>query len=102
MSAEKLKSKNLTLEFNTDELSEHQIRLVKSINSMLAHVLTTDVEDEYFDSSSELLRLVANAVKKANFSENDKKIEYSKQALEFCVDILNDQVYEDQLMKYDN
>ena len=102
MSESNVETKKLSLEINTEEMSSHQIRLIKTINSMLAHVLTTEEEEEYFDSSSELLRLVASAVKKANFSSHDDKIQYSQQALEYCVDILNDQVYEDELLKYDN
>jgi hypothetical protein len=95
-------TKKITLEVETEELNPQQIRLIKSINSMLTHILTTDDEEEYFDSSSELLRLVATSIKKANFCANDGKIEYSQQALEFCVDTLSDQVYEDDLIKYDN
>jgi len=102
MSAEKIKDKVLFLEIDTTEMSEQQVRLIKSINSMLSHVLTTDQESEYFDGSSELLRLVASAVKKANFSNEEGTIEYSKQALEFCVDILSEQVYEGDILKYDN
>jgi hypothetical protein len=93
----------LTLDIHTEDLSKQQVRLVKTINTLLAHVLTTDQEDEYFESSSELLRVVATAIKKSNFSEeNQKPIEYGQQALEFCVDILNDQIYEGDLIKYDN
>ncbi len=92
----------LKIELNTEEMSPAQIRMIKSINSMLAHVITTEEEEEYFDGSSELLRMVASVIKKANFSNQDGKIEYSKQALEFCADVLSDQIYEDDLMKYDN
>ena len=96
-------SKTLHLKINTEELSDHQIRLTKTINNLLNHVLTTDEEREYFTSSSELLRLVATAIKKSTFSEeNQKPIEYGQQALEYCVDILSDQIYEGELVKYDN
>lgn len=98
----KKKSMELTLKVNTEELSEQHIRTIRSINSVLTHVLTTQEESEYFDSSSELLRLAACAVKKANFSKKDVGIEYSKQALEFCVDILHEQISNDELIKYDN
>lgn len=102
MSESKNLQEPLKLEIDTEEMSAQQIRLIKTINTMLAHVLTTEEEEEYFDSSSELLRLVASVVKKANFSKNDKGIEYSQQALEFCVDTLSDQVYDNDLIKYDN
>ena len=103
MPATKMNESILKLDIITEDLSEHQIRLIKTINTLLTHVLTTDEEDEYFESSSELLRVVATAIKKSNFShENQEPIEYGQQALEFCVDILNDQIYEGDLIKYDN
>jgi len=92
----------MNVEINTTNLNEQQIRLVKSINTMLSHVLETDAESEYFDSSSELLRLVASAIKKANFNNQGSNIAYDQQALEYCVDILSEQVYTDEVMKYDN
>lgn len=95
--------KTLDIEVQIDDLAQHQVRLIKTINTLLGHVLTTDQEDEFFESSSELLRFVATAIKKSKFSEDsDHSIEYGQQALEYCVDILNDQVYEDDLIKYDN
>ncbi len=92
----------LNLEIDVKDLSPQQVRLIKSINLMLKHVLTTENEEEYFEHSSDLLRFVATAIKKANFSENDQAIEYSRQALEFCVDTLSEQVYSDDLLQYDN
>ncbi len=86
----------------TEEMNSEQIRLIRTVNAMLEHVTTTNEESEYFDGSSELLRLVANLIKKANFSQEDGKIQYSQQALEFCADILNDQIYQEDLVKYDN
>lgn len=95
-------AKKINFEIQAEELSHQQIRLLKSINSMLTHIMTTEEEEEYFDGSSELLRLVATAVKKANFCGENSNIEYSQQALEFCVDTLSNQIYEDDLIKYDN
>ncbi|MAX67950.1 MAG: hypothetical protein CME66_13520 [Halobacteriovoraceae bacterium] len=95
-------AKKLTLEIDTNELSEHHLRLIKSINSLMTHVLTTQSEEDYFEGSSDLLRLVANAIKKAKFSENNQQIEYAQQALEFCVDNLSDQVYQNEVTILDN
>ncbi|MDP7322281.1 MAG: hypothetical protein QF441_16885 [Bacteriovoracaceae bacterium] len=95
-------AKKLTLEIDTNELSEHHLRLIKSINSLMTHVLTTQNEEDYFEGSSDLLRLVANAIKKAKFSENNQQIEYAQQALEFCVDNLSDQVYQNEVTILDN
>ena len=94
--------KKKSLEIKIEDLNPQQVRLLKSINSMLTHIMTTKEEDEYFDGSSELLRLVASAIKKANFSKTDENIKYGQQALEFCVDTLTDQVYEENVIKYDN
>lgn len=103
MSLTKNSEKTLNLEISIEEMSEQQIRLIKTINALLGHVLTTDEEDEYFDSSSELLRVVATAVEKANFAHNNtSEIEYAKQALEFCVDNLSEQIHEGNLVQYDN
>ena len=95
----------LKIEVESLEMNEQQKRLIKSINSLLSHVVTTDDESEYFNSSSELMRLVASAIKKSNFASEygeNQNIEYGNQALEFCVDKLSDQVYEDDVIKYDN
>lgn len=95
----------VTLTLEMKELNEQQARLVKSIMSLLTHVMTTDEESEYFDSSSELMRLVAGAIKQANFTSiwnENKDIPYSTQALEFCLDNLNDEIYTDKLIRYDN
>lgn len=100
-----MSEKKLNLELDVTELNNEQIRLIKSISTMLTHIMSTEHEDEYFDHSSELMTLVANAVKKANFSadfEQTSKIEYGRQALEFCVDHLADQIYQDNVARYDN
>lgn len=92
----------LKIEINTNSLNEHQQRLVKRINSLLEHVMKTSNEDEYFELSSELMRLMATAIKKSNFNENASSIEHSQQVLEFCVDNLSDQVYGRSVETFDN
>jgi len=105
MAMSKLEQKKVKIELDTSELNAQQIRLVKSINHMLAHVLTTDDECDYFDGSSDLMKMVASAVKQANFtsywSENSN-IPYAQQALEFSVDALAEQVGTDDIVEYDN
>ena len=64
--------KALKIEINTADLNDHQKRLIKGINSLLEHILLTRSEEEYFESSSELMRLVATAIKKSNFNNQDK------------------------------
>lgn len=101
----KSKSQPLNINVEAGELTAQQKRLVKSVANMLAHVMTTDQEADYFDSSSELMKLVAGAIKQANFTSiwrEDENIAYSTQALEFCLDNLNDEIYSDKIIRYDN
>jgi hypothetical protein len=93
---------NEVLEVDCSHLGEQQKRLVKGINSLLQHVLTTKNEDEYFELSSELMRLLATAIKKSNFNQEDQAIDYDRQVLEFCVDTLSDQVYGNEVEQFDN
>ena len=94
--------KALKIEINASELNDHQKRLIKGINSLLEHILVTSSEEEYFESSSELMRLVATAIKKSNFNKQCSSIEFDQQVLEFCVDTLSDQVYERNVETLDN
>lgn len=100
-----LEEKKINLKFDTTEMNPQQIRLVKSITSLLSYVLTTDNESEYFDQSSELMKLIAVAIKESNFaaiwSEN-QDIEYSTQALEFCLDNLGEEIHSNKIGRFDN
>jgi len=100
-----LEEKKINLKFDTTEMNPQQIRLVKSITSLLSYVLTTDDESEYFDQSSELMKLIAVAIKESNFaaiwSEN-QDIEYSTQALEFCLDNLGEEIHSNKIGRFDN
>ncbi len=105
MATTHLEQKSIKVEFDTTELNSSQIRLIKSICSMLNHTVTTDDESEYFDGSAELMRMVASAVKQANFTtewNENQEIPYAQQALEFCVDSIADQMYSDDIIKHDN
>jgi len=100
-----LDKKSIKVDFDTTELNSQQIRLIKSICTMLNHVLVTDDEGEYFDGSAELMRMVASAVKQANFTTEwaeNQQIPYAQQALEFCIDMVSDQMYQDDIIKHDN
>jgi hypothetical protein len=105
MATTQLEQKSVKFEFDTTELNSSQIRLIKSICSMLNHTLTTDDEGEYFDGCTDLMRMVASAVKQSNFTtewNENKNIPYAQQALEFCVDTIADQMYSDDIVKHDN
>lgn len=105
MSMKYLEQKKMHIEFDTTELNSQQIRLIKSICSMLNHILTTDDECDYFDGSAELMRMVASAVKQSNFTtewNENADIPYAQQALEFCMDMISDQMHAGDVTKYDN
>ena len=94
--------KALKIEIEASQLNEQQQRLIKGINSLIEHILLTKSEEEYFESSSELMRLVATAIKKSNFNNQCSSIEFDQQVLEFCADTLSDQVYERNVETLDN
>jgi hypothetical protein len=98
----KTNSSKETLEIDCSMMKDQQKRLVKSINSLLQHVLSTKDEEDYFQSSTELMRLLATAIKKSNFNQENHSIAYDQQVLEFCVDTLSDQVYSNEVEQYDN
>lgn len=96
------KKESKKIEIDTTGLTDGQIRLLKSANALLTHVMQAEFEDEYFDSSSELFRVIATAIKTSQFNKSSDEIAYDKQVLEFCSDILADQVYGDDVIQYDN
>ena len=94
-------SKELVIKLNTEELTPAQIRLLKSVNTLLIHTLAAEDESEYFDTSAQLLRKTAELIKEATFVENNKYMSYGEQAVEFAVDSLNESL-EDLLGNVDN
>ena len=96
------KEKQLTLNLETEGLSSTQVRLVKSVHSLLAHVLASDEEAEYFEASAELLRKTAELIKHANFAVEHKNMSYGDQAVEFAVDFLNESLDENKVHNIDN
>lgn len=99
------KNHELHISVDAQELTSQQRRLLKSVTTLLAHVMTTDEESEYFDSSSELMKLLAGAIKQANFSSiwrENTDIPYATQVLEFCLDNLTDEIQSDGIIRYDN
>jgi hypothetical protein len=66
--------KELHIKIDTEELNPTQIRLLKSVTSLLGHVLTADEESEYFNASADLLKKVAEVIKHSDFANQNKKI----------------------------
>jgi hypothetical protein len=100
-----LKDRMIKIEIDGSELTPQQVRLIKSINAMLAHVLVTENEEEYFEGSAEFMRMCAALIKQAHFTENLKGINnvpYAQQALEYSLDVLQEYVTTSKVITYDN
>ena len=98
------KSKMVNIEVDANELSSAHVRTLKSINSLLNHVLTTDDESEYFDGGAEVMRMCASLIKQARFPQGLKadNVPYAEQALEYSMDLLEDYIAESRVITYDN
>lgn len=100
-----IKERMIRIEIDGSELTPNQVRLIRSLNAMLAHVLMTDNEEEYFEGSAEFLRMCAALIKQAHFTENLKtvnNIPYAQQALEYSMDVLQEYVATSKVVTYDN
>lgn len=96
------KNKELQLKLDTEGLSVTQVRLVKNIHALLAHVLVSEEESEYFETSAALLKKTAELIKEANFSAQNKQMAYGDQAVEFAVDYLNEAIEDNKIANLDN
>jgi hypothetical protein len=100
-----IKEQMIKIEIDGSELTPQQVRLIRSLNTMLAHVLLTESEEEYFEGSAEFMRMCAALIKQARFTEELKdqsNIPYAQQALEYSVDILQEYVTASKVVNYDN
>lgn len=100
-----LKDRLIRIEIDGSELTPNQVRLIRSLNTMLAHVMLTENEDEYFEGSAEFMRMCAALIKQARFTENLKdssNIPYAQQALEYSMDVLQEYVTNSKVVTYDN
>jgi hypothetical protein len=94
--------KELLIKINTEELTPTQVRLLKSINSLMTHVLSADEESEYFEMSAELMRKTAEIIKHSDFANKNKEMSYGEQAVEFSVDFLNESINGNGINNIDN
>jgi len=95
----------LTMEIDTRGLTPAQVRLIRSINSLLLHVMKTSDESEFFDGSAEFMRLCASLIKQSFFANQlnaNEDISYAAQALEYSMDMLQEFVEEQKVVQYDN
>lgn len=96
------KAKELVIKLNVEELSSTQVRLIKSLNSLITHVLTAEDESEYFEMSSEFLRKAAELIKHSDYANANKDMNYGDQAVEFAVDFLNESLDQNKIQNLDN
>lgn len=94
--------RELVLKMNTEELTPTQVRLIKSVNALISHVLTAEDETEYFEISAELVRKTAEIIKHSSFAALNPSMPYGDQAVEFAVDFLNDTMDSGKLGNIDN
>ena len=97
---------HLTLQLDASELSPGQQRLIRYINSVLLHVITTHDEAEYFDGSNQAMRMLAALIRQANFAQKERErnsdIPYPVQALEFCMETMAQDLAQDKEIIFDN
>lgn len=95
------KEKELLLRLDVEGLTPTQVRLIKSIHSLLANLVAADEEAEYFEMSSQLMKKTAEAIKHSSFPLEHKSMNYGEQAVEFGIDSLNEAIV-DRLKNLDN
>ena len=98
-------NQKINLGLDTSELNAHQVRLLKSIHSMLVHVSVTEDEGHYFDGSAELMRMVASLIQQANFNKRQaatNTIPYADQAIEYSMDLVTEALEGRKVIHWDN
>ena len=99
------KERMIRIEIDGSELTPQQVRLIRSFNAMLTHLMLTENEEEYFEGSAEFMRTCAALIKQARFTEKLKdqnNLPYAQQALEYSVDVLQEYVTASKVVTYDN
>ena len=105
METPKMKDNKISFEIEAAELSPAQVRQIKTLLTLVTHATKTDKEDEFFNVSAEAMRLCASLIKQGNFprlyAENGS-IPYDQQAIEYAIDIVQEQISKSQVVSYDN
>lgn len=96
--------KHLQIKLDVSELNQQQIRLLKTLNTMIVQVMTAPDEAEYFENSAEFLKLAASVVKQSNFAETNKGtgVAYADQALEYSLDTISETLQSAKIVTFDN
>lgn len=96
------KEMELLMKLDTEGLSATQVRLIKSIHALLASVVSSEDEGEYFETSAALLKKTAELIKHSEFAIQNQAMSYGDQAVEFAVDTLNELMDENKIINLDN
>lgn len=104
MSKSKFHETQTSISIDTTGMCPSQIRLLKSLTTLACHVMTTEDESEYFDGSAEVMRMLAQSIKTANFSTEleSNGIPYAEQALEFSLDNISENINGNNIINHDN
>ena len=93
----------IIINFDETKLTASQVRLMKSLNALLLQNMTTQSEGEFFDTCAEMMRVCAGMINQSQFpTKAEGKIPYAKQAIEYSIDVLQEHVEEDTVVRYDN
>jgi len=97
--------KNTNFEIQHKNLGPEQLRLTKSIITELTKMMETNQENQFFHSSSELMRLIATAIEFSSFVDYQSSIStipFGPQAIEYSIDVLTEYMENNKHIQYDN
>lgn len=93
----------IVINFDESRLTPAQVRLIKTLNALLLHNMTTPNEAEFFETCAEMMKVCAGMINQASFSTGAPgDIPYAKQAIEYSIDVLQEQVDDDKVTRLDN
>ena len=96
---------NAQFEIQHKSLAPEQLRLTKAIITELTTMMETSQEDQFFHSSSELMRLIATAVEFSSFVDYQSSVStipFGPQAIEYSIDVLTEYMESNKHIQYDN
>lgn len=96
------KEKELVIKLNIEAFTPTQVRLLKSMASLMTQVLSAEDESEYFEMSADLMKKTAETIKHADFANKNREMSYGDQAVEFAVDFLNESMDNNKIHNIDN
>lgn len=88
------KDQDLVIKFDTTQLTAKQAKLIKTVNALMAHIVSADEEAELFEGSAELMIKMSELIHQSHFAQNHKELNYAQQALEYSIDFLRENLDE--------